>query len=71
MVTVLICIDCPGEDRNTITVDLLKREDARAAEWDMAYNIQEMLRGVMEMARDGLPPGEVNIEVIEPPEVMP
>lgn len=65
MVTVLIRISVPGDDNNLITVDLLKREDAQPAEWELAYNIQEMLRGVMEMVRDELPEGEAEITVIE------
>lgn len=65
MVTVLIRISVPGDDNNSITVDLLKREDANPVEWDLAYNIQEMLRGVMEMVRDESPEGDVTISVIE------
>ena len=65
MMQVQVNIDVRGEGKNTITVNLFEREDVNDLEREMAHNIQEMLLGVMEMVRDELPPGEVDIHIIE------
>lgn len=65
MMQVQITIHVPGENQNRVIVDLLEREDANDLERELALNIQTMLLGVMEMVRDELPPGEVQIEVID------
>lgn len=65
MMQVQITISVPGNDRNLISVNLLEREDANDAEREFARNIQDMMQGVMEMVRDQLPDGEVEISVIE------
>lgn len=67
MVQVQIIINVPGQNNNTVSVNILEREDATAPEREMAYNIQDMLLGVMEMVRDELPPGEVVITEIGNP----
>lgn len=64
MVQVQININVPQNDNNTIVVNLLEREDANDLEREFARNIQDMLQGVMEMVRDELPPGDVEITVV-------
>lgn len=65
MVIVQIVITVPGHDKNRIEVNILEREDANAPERELAQNVQELLRVILEEIAARLPEGEATLTVID------
>jgi hypothetical protein len=65
MVIVQIVISVPGDNKNRIEVNILEREDANAPERELAQNIQELHRVILEEIAAQLPEGDVTLTVID------